>query len=54
MSRYVSPSELLLRKRLRTLGRLLPEARRGDGAALHQARVATRRYISAGVAASGA
>lgn len=43
MSRDVSPSELLIRKRLRTLGRLLPDVRRGHPDAIHGARVATRR-----------
>jgi CHAD domain-containing protein len=41
------PSELLLRQRLAALTRLLPSARSGDVAAIHQARVATRRLREA-------
>ncbi len=38
---------MLIRQRLRTLGRWLPAARTGDVTAIHQARVATRRLREA-------
>ena len=41
------PSELLIRQRLSALTRALPSARSGDVAAIHQARVATRRLRAA-------
>jgi CHAD domain-containing protein len=41
------PSELLIRQRLSVLTRTLPSARSGDAAAIHQARVATRRVRAA-------
>jgi len=39
--------EVLIRQRLRTLGRWMPAARTGDVTAIHQARVATRRLREA-------
>ena len=42
-----SPSELLIRQRLRTLSRALPAAQKGDSKSLHHARVATRRLREA-------
>ena len=40
-------TELLIRQRLRTLDRALPAAQQGNPAAIHQARVATRRLREA-------
>lgn len=42
-----SSSEVLIRQRLRALGRTLPAAQQGDAQAIHQARVATRRLREA-------
>lgn len=42
-----TPSELLIRHRLRVLMRLLPGAEKGDAALIHKARVATRRLREA-------
>src|SRR3954466_11291575 len=42
-----APSAMLLQQRLAALRRTLPGARNGDGGALHQARVATRRLREA-------
>jgi len=42
-----NPSELLIRQRLGALDRALPAARKGDVAAVHSARVATRRLREA-------
>lgn len=42
-----APSELLIRQRLQALEKNLPAASRGDVEALHQARVASRRFREA-------
>jgi CHAD domain-containing protein len=42
-----SPSELLIRQRLRAVTRSLPAAQRGNAKSLHEARVATRRLREA-------
>jgi CHAD domain-containing protein len=47
MAASVSRSEVLIRQRLQALRRVLPAAEHGDPAAIHQARVATRRLREA-------
>src|SRR5262245_55133698 len=47
MTTRSDPSELLIRQRLNALSRALPIARKGDVAAVHASRVATRRLREA-------